>query len=50
MFRQGKENLEEGDLGSLSRKTLHLYETLYRESILMNQGIADAVTCLWGTS
>jgi hypothetical protein len=45
-FRQGKENLEEGDLGSLSRKTLHLYETLLREASLLTDGVEQTVSLL----
>jgi hypothetical protein len=46
MFRQGKENLEEGDVAVLSRKTLHLYETLLREATLMYHGLEQTMACL----
>jgi hypothetical protein len=39
MFRRGKENLEEGDVISLSHETLRLYETLLREAVLMTRGL-----------
>jgi ADP-heptose:LPS heptosyltransferase len=48
MFRQGKENLEEGDLGLLSRETLELYETLFREATIMNRGLEQTVARLKG--
>ncbi|MBW2123394.1 MAG: glycosyltransferase family 9 protein [Deltaproteobacteria bacterium] len=48
MFRQGKENLEEGDLGLLSRKTLGLYATLLREAVLMRSGLQETLACLKG--
>jgi len=35
MFRQGKENLEEGNVRFLSQRTLDLYKTLHREATLM---------------
>jgi hypothetical protein len=50
MFRQGKENLEEGDVGSLSRKTRQLYRTLFREATLMKHGLEETVACLEGSS
>jgi hypothetical protein len=50
MFRQGKENLEEGDVGLLSTNTLKLYEILFREATLMRQGLAQTVASLEGPS
>jgi ADP-heptose:LPS heptosyltransferase len=50
MFRQGKENLEEGDVSLLSKRTLKLYETLYREATLMRRGLAKAVASIKGSS
>jgi len=50
MFRQGKENLQEGDIGLLSRSTLRLYETLFREATLMNRGLQETVAYLGKTS
>ena len=50
MFRQGKENLEEGDLGILSQKTFHLYKTLLREATLMNRGLERTAACLKQTA
>ena len=46
MFRQGKENLEEADLGLLSTRTLTLYRTLFREATLMKRGLEDTVAAL----
>ena len=45
-FRQGKENLEEGGLGSLSRKTLQLYDTLLREATLLKDGVEQTASLL----
>lgn len=46
MFRQGKENIEEGGISVLSQKTLHLYETLSREATLMKRGLAETASLL----
>jgi hypothetical protein len=46
MFRQGKENLDEGDLASLSRETLKLYKSLFHEANLMDQGLRETVAGL----
>jgi ADP-heptose:LPS heptosyltransferase len=46
MFRQGKENLDEGNIASLSRETLELYKTLLHEANLMNQGLRQTVASL----
>lgn len=46
MFRQGKENLENGDVGHLSQKTLGLYKTLFREATLMSRGLKQTVARL----